>query len=92
MSVLKPHSEGTEVLVWVVPGASKNEIVGLHGGSLRVRVAAPPEGGRANKAVERILTTATGARVRLLSGMTARKKRVLVEGLSVADVKAALSL
>lgn len=89
---LRPHPEGTEVLVWVVPGASRNEITGVHDGALRVRVAAPPEGGKANKAVAAMLASATGARTRLLSGATARRKRVLVEGLSEAETQTALGL
>jgi uncharacterized protein len=89
---LKAHPEGTEVDVWVVPGASRSEITGMHGEVLRVRVAAPPEGGKANKAVEALLSEATGARVRLVSGASSRRKRLLVEGSTVSDVSAALGL
>jgi len=78
--------------VWVVPGASRTEIVGLHDGAVRIRVAAPPEGGKANEAVVAKLAAATGARARLLSGGASRRKRILLEGLTEQQVRAALRL
>ena len=39
----------------VVPNARKDEIVGLVGQRLKVRVLAPPEEGRANKAVYKLI-------------------------------------
>lgn len=39
------------LLVAVIPNASRTEAVGLHDGSLRLRLAAPPIEGRANEAL-----------------------------------------
>ena len=39
----------------VVPNARKDEFVGLVGQRLHVRVSAPPEGGKANKAVCKLI-------------------------------------
>lgn len=69
--------------VWVVPGARSTEIVGFYGGALRVRVAAPPEHGRANTALIAHLSERLGVRVRLMSGAGSRRKRLLVPGLNV---------
>ncbi|NOX22165.1 MAG: DUF167 domain-containing protein, partial [Actinobacteria bacterium] len=52
---LREQDDGVVVDVWVVPGASRTEIVGAHDGALRIRVAAPPEGGKANRAVRKAL-------------------------------------
>ena len=40
----------------VVPGASKNEIIGWLNDRLKIRIAAPPESGKANKAVILLLS------------------------------------
>ena len=92
MSPLRPHAEGTEIIVWVVPGASRTEVAGLYDGALRVRVAAPPEGGKANKSLTRVLAAQTGAKVRLLSGTTSRRKRLLIAGRSPDEAAALLGI
>ena len=72
--------------VWVVPGARRDEIVGYHGDAVRLRVTAPPEGGRANKAVIKLLETATGLRFRMGSGATSRRKRFIAVGVDADDL------
>jgi hypothetical protein len=81
------------VTVWVVPAASQDEIVGEHGDALRIRVAAPPEAGRANQAVVRLLEAQfPGHPAVLLSGATTRRKRVLIEGVSPASARSSLGI
>lgn len=46
---------GVQFAVKVVPGAARNRVVGLLGGALKVQVAAPPEGGKANAALCAVL-------------------------------------
>ena len=53
--LLKSHPHGVVLAVLLVPGASKTEVVGVHGDALRVRIGAPPEGERANKDLLNIL-------------------------------------
>lgn len=79
------------VICWVVPGASRSEIRGRHGETLRIRVAAPPEGGRANREVCRLLEKALGGKAEVLSGETAREKRILVRRVDRPAVEAALT-
>lgn len=78
-------ANGTIVEVWVVPGASRTEVVGIHGDALRIRVSAPAAGGRANRAVTRVLGEIAGADVHLLKGHRGRQKRFLIEGISPAE-------
>jgi uncharacterized protein len=48
--------------VKVVPGSSRNQIVGWLGNALKIKVTAPPEKGRANEAVVAILADRLGMR------------------------------
>ena len=75
--------------VKVVPGSSRSAVVGWLGETLKVRVTAPAERGRANTAVEEALADALGvprARARVVAGAASARKIVEVEGLSEADV------
>lgn len=69
--------------VRVIPRAKRDEVAGERAGALLVRVAAPPESGRANDAVRRLIASELGVRagaVRIVSGSRSRDKRVAVEG------------
>lgn len=68
--------------MFVQPGASRSEVVGWRGGELRVRVAAPPERGKANAAVETLVAGALGVRpgtVSVVAGSTGRHKRLRID-------------
>lgn len=69
------------------PGAGRTEVVGRHGTALKVRVAAPPEHGRANDALVTLLAEQLGvpaASVTLAGGATSRSKRFRIEGVEPA--------
>jgi uncharacterized protein YggU (UPF0235/DUF167 family) len=68
-------------------------VAGRHGDGWRLRVAAPPEDGRANKAVERLVARTVGVAardVRIVRGFAARDKLIEIDGLDVAAVERAL--
>jgi len=46
---------GWEIRVKAVPGSSRSRIAGVLGDRLKVQVAAPPEDGKANRAVAQVL-------------------------------------
>ena len=67
---------GTEITVRVTPKASRNAVE-VDGGTIRVRVTAPPEDGKANEAVRKLLAKALGVaktRLTLVRGATSREK------------------
>jgi uncharacterized protein (TIGR00251 family) len=73
----------TRLKVRVSPGARRPGIAGRHGDAWKVRVAEPPEDGRANEAVLRLLAETLGvprARVTLVSGHSSRDKIVVLDG------------
>ena len=79
--------------VKVVPGASRTEIVGRLGEALKVRVAAPPEGGQANREVVALLAAKVGlplAAVSVVSGLTPASKVVAFQGLDGSTLRARL--
>jgi uncharacterized protein len=84
--VVITHPDGAALAVCVVPGARRTEIVGFYGDALRVRVAAAPERGRANKAVIALLAAQLGCRFRLVSGASSRRKRFVALGITTDDL------
>jgi len=65
---VQPTCQGYLLLVHVVPGASRTEIAGLHGGRLKVRVAARPEKGAANRELLKFLARRLGLPSQALHG------------------------
>jgi uncharacterized protein (TIGR00251 family) len=89
------RATGAEALlaVKVVPGGSRDAVVGMTGDRLRVKVAAPPEGGRANRAVLDLLAARLGvprADLRIVRGETSARKTIAVRGLSTEAAVATL--
>ena len=79
----------TKLTLRVAPGATRNGVVGRHGTAWKVRVAAPPEGGKANDALLRLLadTLRVPRRdVEIVSGHGAREKIVALAGIGRAEV------
>jgi uncharacterized protein len=74
----------TRLQLRVSPGAARSAVVGRHGTAWKVRVAAPPEDGKANAAVVRLLAAAleVDARdVEIVSGHASRDKTVTLQGI-----------
>jgi uncharacterized protein YggU (UPF0235/DUF167 family) len=68
--------------------------VGRHGDGWRVRIAAPPERGRANEALCELLAGALEVprdAVRVVAGHSGRRKVVEVDGLDSAEIERRLS-
>lgn len=67
----------------VQPGARRTEYAGMHGGRLKIRLAAPPVEGRANEALVEFIARELKVpkrQVRIDAGLSSRQKRVVVEG------------
>jgi uncharacterized protein (TIGR00251 family) len=80
---LGPTDGGVTLAVHVQPGAGRTEVVGRHGDALKLRVAAPPTGNRANDAVVDLVAkefNLKAAAVTVVSGATSRDKRLKLAG------------
>jgi uncharacterized protein (TIGR00251 family) len=89
---IRSVGDAVRVDVLVVPNASRSHVVGLHGSRVKIRISAPPEKGKANKALAALLTTTTAAAdVTVVSGQLSRYKTVELTGVDVATVRARLT-
>lgn len=80
--------------VKVRPGAAWNEIAGLTGGVLQVKIAAPPEKGKANRELTAFLSGRLGIKkssITIVKGETGRSKFITIDGLSPEDALKRLS-
>ena len=92
---VRDASGGAVLPVKVVPGSSRDKIAGLLGDSLKVTTSAPPEKGKANRAVAALLAAALGVdkrSVELISSPSNPRKEFRVAGLSADQVRHRLSL
>ncbi len=82
LGALTPEkSGGWRLFVHVQPGAKTTEFVGLHGGRAKIRLAAPPVDGKANKALIAWVAKRLGVpklQVTIVRGQNARKKTLAI--------------
>ena len=84
---------GAILAVKVVPGSSRDKVVGVLGDCLKIATSAAPERGKANAAVTHTLAKALGAdrgAVSIHAGATNPRKEFLVRGMSAGELRAAL--
>ena len=82
--------ETVRLSVRLTPRASRDQIAGFEGETLRVRVTAPPVEGRANRALVRLLAKRLGlprGAVRVVAGQTSRSKVVAIDGLDAVELR-----
>ena len=92
---IAPVPGGVRLRVRVQPRASRSECVGLIGGELKIRLAAPPVDGAANDALVRFLAQALGvprATVVLAAGASSRSKVIEVRDVDEGVVQARLGI
>jgi hypothetical protein len=82
-------NEAVTFAVRVVPRSSRNQIVGVEGGALKIKLTAPPVEGAANAALIEFVAEWLGVRrsvVSIVSGDKARSKLVRVSGVTREQV------
>ncbi len=95
MSWITDSKDGAIIQVHATPRASKNQIQGLHGDAVKIRLQAPPVDGKANETLIKFLAETLGLphrQITLLSGQTSRQKRLCIQSLTAQQVAKMLNL
>jgi len=88
-------TDSARIDVYVQPRASKTAVVGMHDGSVKIRLAAPPVDGAANAALVEFVAKQVGvakSRVRITAGLSSRRKTVEVDGVTAEQLAGALTV
>ncbi len=94
MSALREAGGAVTFAVKVVPRASKNQIVGIEGDAVKVRLTAPPVEGKANDALIEFLADRLGVRraqIEIVTGHASRRKVVRVRGVTARQIESLVS-
>ena len=84
------HAEGSLIAIKVRPGSSRHGVEGMSAGRLVVCVHSPPEKGKANREVLKVLADALSvppSSLEVVKGASSRHKTVLARGLSRASAR-----
>jgi len=93
-AILAATPDGITIRLKVVPNASRAKIAGILGDRLKVAVAAPPEDGKANRAVCELLAATFNVPLRsvaITAGQTQPQKTAEVLGVTLCDATERLS-
>lgn len=94
MTTFKDARTGAAITVKVTPRAKKTEVQGvMEDGTVRIRVAAAPEEGAANRALIEFLADRLEIKpnqVEIVAGLSSERKLISLIGVSPAQVEAAL--
>ena len=80
----KAEEKSVLISIRIQPRASKNEIIRMEGGKLKIRLTAPPVDGAANEALVKFLSNQLHvgrAQVEIVSGHTGREKIIRIAGI-----------
>lgn len=86
---IRQTDHGIEIALKVRPGAQRSGIAGTHDNRIKVAVNAPPEDGKANRAVVKLIANRLGiatANVEVVRGITSRSKTVRVTGATMSEI------
>lgn len=87
------EGDSTILRVIVQPKASEDRVVGFHGEALKVKVTAPPTGGKANRKLIKVLAERLNigqSNIEIIYGHTSREKVLRIWNVSPNQVGNAL--
>jgi len=72
------------IQVQIQPGSSKDQIIGLHNGRLKIKISAPPVGGKANQDLIEFIAKALGvskSKIEIVKGRTSKLKTLKISAI-----------
>jgi uncharacterized protein (TIGR00251 family) len=82
MLSIRINPQGILFKVFVQPRSARNSIVGLHAGSLKIKLTAPPVDGTANKMCVKFLAkclAVSPSSLEIINGHNSRRKTILLK-------------
>lgn len=92
---LQEDAGGVVFTAKIVPGSSRTAVAGVLEEMVKIRVAAPPEKGKANQCLVAFLSKQLGVRknaIEIIAGQTNPVKQVRIDGISAAMLLERLGL
>ena len=90
MIAISETADGVRFALKVVPGASRERIMGALGDALKVAVSKPPHDGQANMAVVKLLARELGlaeSQITIARGHGSPRKEISISGINLADLQ-----
>ncbi len=81
MQFFQETPQGIVIKIYVQPRSSRNQVIGLHGDSLKIAIQAPPVDDAANRMCIEFLSKCLNlprSTIEILGGHTSRMKRILL--------------
>lgn len=95
MDWINATKNGVMLSVHACPRAARDQVQGLHGDAVKIRLRSPPVDGKANDALVAFLSRLLDVPARaftIVSGLSSRRKRLAINGVTEAAVRARLGL
>ncbi|MCX6992460.1 MAG: DUF167 domain-containing protein [Kiritimatiellaeota bacterium] len=95
MNWITATKTGVMLSVHACPRAAQDQVQGLHGDAVKIRLRSPPVDGKANDALIAFLSRILDVPARdliIVAGHSSRHKRIAITGVTVAAVQARLGL
>ena len=86
---LKIAGNDIVIKVKIVPGSSKNKIVGVYNNALKIAITAPPVDGKANKKCIAYLAKyfdVAKSKIEIISGQTSKNKLIKIYDISQEEI------
>jgi uncharacterized protein (TIGR00251 family) len=93
MAIFKELNGAVTFAVKVVPRASKNQVAGIEGDAIKIRLNAPPVDGKANAALIEFLADGLNlsrSQIEIVTGHTSRHKVVRIRGATLKQIEGKL--